>query len=392
MNKSIKILWFIAIILFIFLLCIDFDNQSFVFFNSTKSFASDFFNVCRYICDRDPYNNELDGFQEKIYPPIAYLLMYPYTLLFDYHNQTFISCSHNLICVLSFISFSLISCAIWIYSSVIVFKKYSNNNILSSLILGCLSCVFLYSIERGNYIILSAALCNLYIAYFDNSSKKYLALICLAVASGLKVYPVILSVLLLRRKDYKTFAMFSVISIIILFLPFLFFVGGFENVPLLIRNVSLQTSVYGSIVSEYKIGVFSIFTLISNLFSVDLHQIADLINIIISTISIAFAFLVKKVKISIIFLLLVIALFPNQAWVYNGMYLIPVVFVFANTNKKSLFLFSLLFLIYQPVQIIIYGHSFSYLMSNFANLVLWGYLLRLAFQDSSQILYIFKKQ
>ena len=96
MNKSIKVLWFIAIILFIFLLCIDFDNQSFVFFNSTNSFASDFFNVCRY----------------------------PYTLVFDYHNQTFATCAQNMVCVLSFLSFTFFCSVLWIISSIKILRKY----------------------------------------------------------------------------------------------------------------------------------------------------------------------------------------------------------------------------------------------------------------------------
>ena len=375
MNKSIKVLWFIAIILFIFLLCIDFDNQSFVFFNNTNSFASDFFNVCRYICDRNPYNNELDGFQEKIYPPIAYMLMYPYTLVFDYHNQTFATCAQNMVCVLSFLSFTFFCSVLWIISSIKILRKYKVHNVYLTIFLGCVSCVFLYSIERGNYIILSAALCNYFIAYYDSPSKKPIGLFCLALSSGLKVYPVILSLLLIRNKDYKSFFLFAAITSVIVFLPFFFFVGGVDNIPLLIRNVTMQSSHYGALVSEYKVGLFSLFTFVSYLLSIDLSSIANLINISIAGLSLCLALIIKDDKYSILLLLLLIALFPKQAWMYNLMYILPFVFIIANSNRKSLLLFTLLFIILQPFQIVIKGHSLSYLLSNICVLMLWGYAI-----------------
>lgn len=386
MDKRIKILWLLTIIMFLFLSAIDIDSQIFVFFNKTRSFASDFFNVCRYICDRDPYNNELDGFQEKIYPPIAYLLMYPYTMLFDYHNQTFISCANNLECLLSFISFTLISVILWCYSSIKLLIKYNEKEYIFPLLFGMISSVFLYTIERGNFILLSAALCNLFIAYYNSSSskKKGLALFCLALSSALKVYPVILAILLLRNKDFKSFVRFCVITSVIVFLPFVFFAGGFDNIPLLIRNVSLQSSIYGVILSEYKVGIISIYTIISNLLSIDLYSIAEFFNVFISLISLTLALFVRNEKISILLLIMVIALFPKQAWVYNIIYIIPIVFVVLSEMKYSKQLFILLLLILQPIQIVFDGHSLSYIISNIACLILWWYFLLFSFCNGIQ--------
>lgn len=71
-----------------------------------------------------------------------------------------------------------------------------------------------------------------------------MACIALAVAVAFKVYPVIFGILLLFEKRWKQ-AIYAVLyGLTAVFLPFLFFEDGFSAIPLLIRNVKLNSQFY----------------------------------------------------------------------------------------------------------------------------------------------------
>lgn len=105
------------------------------------------------------------------------------------------------------------------------------------------SAPFLFLIERGNILILSLVFTMLFIAYYDHKNKavREIALICLAFAIAIKIYPVVFGVILLNEKKYKELIRAAIYTLIVFFVPFLFF-GGIEGVGKFIRNLNSTSS------------------------------------------------------------------------------------------------------------------------------------------------------
>ena len=94
-----------------------------------------------------------------------------------------------------------------------------------------LSNVFIFGvIERGNsaFLVLIALLYAFAFKDSESKLKREIALILIAVAAGIKVYPAIFGLLYLREKRWKEAGRLIVYGILFFFVPFVFF-GGFEG-------------------------------------------------------------------------------------------------------------------------------------------------------------------
>ena len=111
-----------------------------------------------------------------------------------------------------------------------------------------LTAPFLFSVERGNSIILVIALMMAFFFGYDSENKvvKELSLIALAVAAALKISPALLGIILIYKKDWKAAVRTIIYGIIMFFGPFLLLKGGFANIPLMIRNIRLNNEYYMS--------------------------------------------------------------------------------------------------------------------------------------------------
>lgn len=88
------------------------DQQN-VFYAKTSDLFADFFNVLIYTSDRNPYFNEVNGFGEKGYLPLSYLIVYPFTCFTDYSKMTLKDCWQS--------QSAMISCVIFVFSSFAVY-------------------------------------------------------------------------------------------------------------------------------------------------------------------------------------------------------------------------------------------------------------------------------
>ena len=103
----------------------------------------------------------------------------------------------------------------------------------------------MFSVERGNLVIISAAGAFYFLAFFDSENRmlRYFALFMLVFASVLKFYPVILGFLLLKAKRYKDILYCIILGVLLTILPFFFFKRGLMNIPLLLSNLKLHYEV-----------------------------------------------------------------------------------------------------------------------------------------------------
>ena len=79
----------------------------------------------------------------------------------------------------------------------------------------------------------------------------------------------------------------------------------------------------------------------------------------------------------------ILAYIPANNGFYCGIYFIPIIFVFLNTNegRKMDFVYMLLFCVFlNPVQVVLKDYAISWILSNLALLVTWLLLIIDSFQ------------
>ncbi len=97
----------------------------------------------------------------------------------------------------------------------------------------------LFMVDRGNIVIFALLFCAIFVAGYrsENPLIRHIAYICLGLAAALKIYPVVLGLLVVKEKKWKRIIPCVVYGVIFCVLPF-FFIGGFSELVLYIRNVT----------------------------------------------------------------------------------------------------------------------------------------------------------
>jgi len=352
-----------------------------VFFNRLNDFFADYFNIMRYVSERNPYFNSTNGFAEKVYFPFAYMILYPFSCLDSYATMSLADAWSSKIGIMSCLMFTVGSLSILFMSLSTLYGENKYKYWVFLMLL--LSSITLFSIERGNIAIITAGCIVSFLALYKSPVKFYriIALSFLCIASTLKVYPVLLGILLLKDKNYKAILFCSIVTLLLVFIPFIFFEHGFSNVQQLIHNLQLNTNNYGP---ESNFPRFSLPNLIyvgsrivnlpNNLMQVFI-TVSQITVILLSLISIALVFLVKDRWKEIALLIFVIIQFPANSALYCGLYFFPVIILFLIKKdiKKIDWVYIILFCVFlNPFQLlVVLNHSINPILSNISILIMW---------------------
>lgn len=352
-----------------------------VFFLKLNDFFADFFNIMRYISDKDPYFNTTNGYTDKVYFPFAYMVLYPFSCLDSYSTMSLADAWSSKIGIMSCLIFTLGSLAVLFVSLSSLYGKNKYKLWVFSMLF--LSSITLFSIERGNIAIITAGCIVSFLALYKSPVKSYriIALFFLCIAATLKVYPVLLGILLLKDKNYKAILFCSIVTLLLVFIPFSFFEHGFSNVQQLINNLQLNTNNYGP---ELNFPRFSLPNLIyvgsrvvnlpNNLMQL-LIAVSQITVVALSLVSIALVFFVKDRWKEIALIIFVIIQFPTNSAIYCGLYFFPVIvlFLIKNEYKKLDWIFIILFCVFlNPFQLFVISNtSINYILSNVSILIMW---------------------
>jgi hypothetical protein len=394
--KNIHLNIFVATILLMFVLFLiglfrnPMGNQRNIFYAGLNDFFADFFNVLRYISERDPYFNTINGYGEKIYLPLVYLLLYPFSQLDGFNTMTLQQTWVSKMGIMSVFGFTAVSVLLLFLALNQIRKRY---DIPFYVLVGlCLSYVFIFSIERGNLIILSAAFVSVYLSYYDSDdkNKRMAASICLALAAVLKIYPVLLVFLYFDKKQYKDIFFSAILALLFAFIPFVFFKGGFSNIIQLINNMKVHSGSYDFIrlyprfsfphLSYYALALSGLGDKIALLLS----NIVYYFTILISIFSILCSLLTKNKWIKMTLLILTMIYLSVNSALYCGLYLFPVIIYFFaiikdRSNVFNGFLLLVFIILLNPFQFSIsyknINIGINYIFGNIALLSLWFVLL-----------------
>ena len=148
--------------------------------------------------------------------------------------------------IIPFIFYILVTSVLMFYA----FMKYKGGDKKEKLFCYAI-CVFsgsmLFAFERANSIIVAFIGMLFFLVLKDSKSKilKEIGLISLAVASAIKLYPIVLFVLILKDKKYKDLLRGLIYSLMLFVLPMFLFYDGFSDIVRMFENLSGFTSTRG---------------------------------------------------------------------------------------------------------------------------------------------------
>ena len=252
MNKPVSAQqlqkWFLlamvalAAIFLLLLVCGNLGDQTDIFYMGGRDFQADMLHTEEYARELNPYGYSTTEphipFKDANYPPQAYVLFYLCDLISGRDVTTPWAMAVSV--GLAAIGVALLFYGLW---QMIDGKK--NLRILLSAALA-LSAPALFAFERGNIILLCCVLCIWFLLGYRSQRPviRELALLALAIAAALKIFPALLGLLLIRERAWKDAFRLILYGIAAVFLPFFCVEGGFSNLPLLIENFGAHTAYY----------------------------------------------------------------------------------------------------------------------------------------------------
>lgn len=260
---------------------------------------------------------------------------------------------------------------IFLYSCTI--QKYKQGTRHEKILLFCLlilSYPFLYAIKRGNIVLACPILITIFLYNYESMSFKHrqIAFIALSMAVGIKIYPVILGILLVKKSNFQDLLTCFSWGVIINILPSVFFKTGLASIAYMVINATAfvkKQSIIGA-----KIDFAHLYLLIQNIFKFqnDIPYHIVRIFIICATLLIVIYSQWDNWK-KYTLILLDIILLTSFSPFYYILYLLPALMSFIDTKDKS------------SISSVLYGILFAGIFMTFAFPV--KYPLRYISSDSS---------
>ncbi len=213
--------------------------------------------------------------------------------------------------------------------------------------------LFIFSLERGNIIMVTMC----YVAFYifavksTNAILQELALISLAMATALKVYPAILGLILVFDKQWDRCMRLFFYGILLSFLPFLWFPGGLGLIPDLMFNVFSTSSLVQPPFMMFCTWIPVFQKIFPGTTETSIQQNLYYLGLMISILSCVAAFFEKTMWRKMTLLVMVLLLSPKIGGWYNFLYLIPCLVLFLNdkgTKQEELLICALFALILSP--------------------------------------------
>lgn len=367
-----------------------------IFFDRGGDMFADYLNVVTMSRDGNPYLFGVDtaANAERAYPPLAYLI-FQFLSHFAIRPKEGILRWYTNALTLLFCIFTIVS---WCVLLGIAFYHTAAGGKKQKAILTILmfqSSIFLFAVERGNIILLTAVCVNIFLLFYDSESpkKREIAYICLALAAGIKVYPAVLGLLVLKQHKPKEVLRLMLYGTIAIFVPFLFIKGGFDNIPQLLTNLKVSSATYETAGGE-RFGYQFFIPYVKGGLQNPLIQAMKYLIRALGILSIPLALFENRHWRVTTLLVLTIMIFPTNDAKYNGLYLLLCLLLFLKEERRlstqNIIVTMLFLLILQPFQsgCLENGMRVSSLLFSTAATILWVLLI---FQAAGQMMVWFRK-
>lgn len=314
--------------------------RSAFFFDQTDTFM-DYFKSVRYSIG-DPYE------QAVSYPPLAsafYRLMLQFTPSYeasiyggiDHLKEMYVVKSQQAF-MLPFMIYNVLAILALGFLLYEMKKGHKPEKMLFAFLM-FMSLPFLYQLERGNILVLALILTLLFFAFYDSQNKvlREVSLVCLALAVGIKLYPAIFVIVLLRDKRWRATLRLVLYSAAALILPFFLF-NGVESIKLFLENLAYFSGNF-AVNPAYKVDFASVFRFVvyhSPLpFNIAGHATEGLLTYLLVLLGIIGAFFLKKRWKLLVLLTCILVGLPNISYIYTNVFFVIPLLYFLNEERDN---------------------------------------------------------
>ena len=214
----------------------------------------DFFNHIQYVRINGHYN-VYQASVHACFPPLIYFMYYIFGLILPEDAIVIQSASQvSSYALLLYLWYCVIVGILLCYSIMRLAKKIKTNHTIGTILAVVTSNIYIFGIlERGNSAVIVMILIIWFYIYKDDKSivKREIALILVALAAGIKIYPAVIGLIYLVEKRYHEAFRLIIYGVIIFFLPFLFF-GGWSAISTLLYNQNAVQSIETQSLSSIK--------------------------------------------------------------------------------------------------------------------------------------------
>ena len=311
-----------------------------LFHGRMRDFWGDATVVTYFVNERNPYQ-----YPGANYPPLPYLLYYVFACVSRIPDGGYPQYYYQPLWTMIFVLFLFIVLGmLWLICA----KNTHSGLTIDAMMTGlsfCISGPMLYTIERGN-VILVAILCTaIFVFYYDNKCrwKKEIALLSLAIAVDIKVAPAVFGALLICNKDWQAICRTLLYGILFFILPFYFFEGGINNLPLMISHINqfLNHFAYDGVVSGA--GIYSVFFQFFEFLFGDSYRMSDTMYKSLRIVSYEVSFILflglfhfKEKWKQVLNLTIIMLIVPSVAFQYYYLLSIPVTILFLSSFSDNL--------------------------------------------------------
>ena len=238
-----------------------------------------------------------------------------------------------------------------------------------------LSMPFLFALERGNPVWISAAAVGVFLAWWDDEKgwRRYVAAVCLSIAAVLKVAPAALGLLYMfggKKVDWKMASFSAAVAVTLFAVPWLFVNDGFEAIPIMIRNAAHHADF---VLRTSDFGFVQVWRAIRVAVGLDVHDPWSGMYMV-ARISQLFGFIALLVGCRRRDYLLLVGgmlLAAGNMYYYGALYLLPVFGLeigrdYGSRSTAVALRMFLWFVILCPLQIVVFGHSGNAVLANLA--------------------------
>lgn len=294
----------------------------------------DYFHMLSNIDGLDPY------YQNANYPALPFVIWRVLYRMIPWNqsNSDGFFLRTNMYAELGFILLMLL-CIIIIWEMLQYYLRSDSKDIQFVFPFSILfSGAMLFTIERGNIILLSFLFSLLFIALYDSDKKeyRYVAYICLALSAAIKIYPAVLGVLVLNKKRYKECLVLIFLGIVFFVLPFFAF-GGMDSFLTMLKGIMLSSSENLSIGFGYNFSFSNFVRIIAAICGKYIEKLPTWLTIIVPTILclgtyIANTAIWKKVYALVMFIVWI----PSFSYTYTLLFFVLPLILFLKDEKELL--------------------------------------------------------
>lgn len=304
--------------------------QRFIFFRQGADLFADFLNPIKWV-SHTYFTTGYAGAEPAFYPAMPLLFFYPFSLLANSGGI-----AYKIMSVFIFLLIPTILITILLYES----KTGTKVKRLFIVFLLLFSGIYLTSLERANICFYSSAALFSFLALYktDNKIWREIALVALAVAASIKIYPVIFVILLLLEKRFFEFFRFLIYAILITFVPFLIMHGGLSNVGLYLTMAKKLMIYYSNESPELKFGYNGFIPVIAMFFP-KLSFLINFINplkFILTIFSILSIFHIESYWKKLLLLTILTIVLPNPSFIYTCLNLFFPIILFLNEKEHPI--------------------------------------------------------